>query len=57
MKDVIFIHVDDNDTVDAQNLTANFKLCCKDGGPCTLCMVLDVELNIKEETRNPKGIN
>lgn len=57
MKDAIFINVDDNDTVDAQNLTAYFELCCNDGGSCTLCMVIDVEVSIKEETRNPEGIN
>lgn len=40
-------NVADNDAVDVQNLTPYFKLCCKDRAPCTLCMVIDIEITMQ----------
>lgn len=36
-----------DDAVDVLSLTAFPKLCCKDGAPCKICLVLDVEINIR----------
>lgn len=69
MEDAMPLTVVDNDSVVVHNLTPHFKLCCKDGALCTLCLVIDTEIGIededhsgldeedREETRNPKGMN
>ncbi|XP_074492322.1 interleukin-17 receptor C isoform X1 [Sebastes fasciatus] len=44
MKDEMFIEAEDN-AVGVQNLTIHFKLCCRDGEPCTLCLMIDMEIN------------
>ncbi len=69
MEDEMPLTVVDIHSVVVQNLTPHFKLCCKDGASCTLCLVIDTEIDIEdadhsgldeeesEETRNPKGMN
>ncbi|XP_032362832.1 uncharacterized protein LOC116674505 [Etheostoma spectabile] len=37
---------EDNNAVYVQNLTPSIKLCCKDSAPCTLCLMIDIEINI-----------
>lgn len=44
--DDIALNLANNDDVDVQKLTTQFKLCCKDRGPCTLCMIIDIEINV-----------
>lgn len=39
----------DEDTLHVQNLTVYFKLCCENTAPCTLCMGIDIEVNINLE--------
>lgn len=39
----------DDNTVDVQNLTAYFKLCCQDTASCALCLGIDTEVNIHLE--------
>lgn len=41
--------VANDNAVDVQNLTPYFKLCCKDGAPCLLCMVVDIEMEINPD--------
>lgn len=60
--------VANNEAFDIVNLEPDFKLCCKDRGPCTLCMAVDIEIKLNrdeeiateqlkdsEDTSNPKG--
>lgn len=57
-----------NEAFDVVNLTPDFKLCCKDRAPCTLCMAVDIEIKLSrdeeksteqlkdsEDTSNTKG--
>lgn len=44
--DDIALNLANNDDVDVQKLTTQFKLCCKDRAPCTLCMIIDIEINV-----------
>lgn len=57
-----------NEAFDIVNLTPDFKLCCKDTAPCTLCMAVDIEMKLSrdeeksteqlkdsEDTSNTKG--
>lgn len=39
----------DEDTLQVQNLTVYFKLCCENTALCTLCMGIDIEVNINLE--------
>ncbi|XP_044029523.1 uncharacterized protein il17rc [Siniperca chuatsi] len=39
----------ENDAVDVRNLTPYFKLCCKDRTPCTLCLVIDTDIDIQPD--------
>lgn len=39
----------DEDTLHVQILAAYFKLCCENTAPCTLCMGIDIEVNIDLE--------
>lgn len=39
----------EEDTLHVQNLTVYFKLCCESTAPCTLCMGIDIEVNINLE--------
>lgn len=72
IKDEVPLAEAENNSLDVQNLTAYFKLCCKDSRPCTLCLVTDIlpdidmedeghsgldEEDSSAETINPKGIN
>lgn len=72
MKDEIPLNLKNN-TVDVQNLTPHFNLCCKDRAPCILCLVIEINIHLdeeledeghsgleedyREETRNPRGTN
>ncbi|KAI3370060.1 hypothetical protein L3Q82_024849 [Scortum barcoo] len=49
MEDIMPLTVERNDSVVVENLIPQFKLCCKDGAACTLCLVIDTEINIKDE--------
>ena len=42
----MFPNVANDNAVDVQNLTPCIKLCCKDRAPCSLCMVVDIEMEI-----------
>lgn len=55
MKDEMPLTLPENDAVDVQNLTAYFKLCCKDTAPCTLCLVIDTEFPIDDEDVEDEG--
>lgn len=68
MKCVLPPRLANNDAFDIVNLTPDFKLCCKDGAPCRLCMAIDIEIKLSqhhqnsteqpkdsEDTRNTKG--
>ena len=46
MKDEIIL-LAENDGVDVQNLTANFKLCSDTEETCALCLVIDTEFHIR----------
>ncbi|XP_034726093.1 interleukin-17 receptor C-like isoform X2 [Etheostoma cragini] len=37
---------EDNNAVYVQKLTPSIKLCCRDSAPCTLCLMIDIEINI-----------
>ncbi|XP_060898867.1 interleukin-17 receptor C isoform X2 [Labrus mixtus] len=49
MKDEIPLFKEENTSVNVQNLTPYFKLCCKDGASCWLCLVIDMEINTHTE--------
>ncbi|KAM7006445.1 interleukin-17 receptor C-like [Tautogolabrus adspersus] len=49
MKDEMSLSMEENTSVNVQNLTPNFKLCCKDGASCWLCLVINMEINIRAE--------
>ncbi|TDH14047.1 hypothetical protein EPR50_G00039090 [Perca flavescens] len=38
--------VEDNNAVNVQNLTPSIELCCRDSATCTLCLVIDIDINI-----------
>ncbi len=40
----------ESDEVNVKNLTPNFKLCCKDRAPCILCLLIDTEVSIGEDS-------
>lgn len=46
MMNDLALNLANNDDVDVQKLTTKFMLCCKDRAPCTLCMIIDVEINV-----------
>ncbi|XP_056885948.1 uncharacterized protein LOC130524143 isoform X1 [Takifugu flavidus] len=50
MKDEMSLSLANSETVDVVNVTPHFKLCCKDRAPCTLCMAIDLEMKINQET-------
>lgn len=50
MKDETALSLANNETVDVFNVTPHFKLCCKERAPCTLCMAIDLEMKINQET-------
>ncbi|XP_062420052.1 uncharacterized protein il17rc isoform X2 [Pungitius pungitius] len=35
--------------VAVRNLNPYFKLCCRDGGPCAVCLVIDAEIDFKPD--------
>lgn len=41
--------VEDNNAVYVQNLTPSIELCCRDSALCTLCLVIDIEINIHQD--------
>lgn len=41
-----------NEAFDVVNLTPDFKLCCKDRAPCTLCMAVDIEMKLNRDEEN-----
>lgn len=41
-----------NEAFDVANLTLDFKLCCKDRAPCTLCMAVDIEMKLNQDEEN-----
>uniref|UniRef100_A0A3Q3FVH2 Interleukin-17 receptor C-like n=1 Tax=Labrus bergylta TaxID=56723 RepID=A0A3Q3FVH2_9LABR len=49
MKDEMPLSMKENTSVNVQNLTPYFKLCCKDGSSCWLCLVIDMEINTHAE--------
>lgn len=38
-------NVPEENAVVVQNLTAYFKLCCRDRAPCVLCLIIETEIN------------
>ena len=61
MMDEMPLTVADDDAVDVRKMTPHFKLCCKDRAPCTLCLVIDTEINIHTDTHvadeGPSGVD
>lgn len=68
MKDMMLPSLANNEAFDVANLTPDFKLCCKERAPCTLCMAVDIEMKLSrdeeksteqlkdnEDTSNTKG--
>ncbi|KAI4827403.1 hypothetical protein KUCAC02_030799 [Chaenocephalus aceratus] len=45
MKDEMPFNVPEENAVVVQNLTAYFKLCCRDRAPCVLCLIIETEIN------------
>ncbi|KAK9528982.1 hypothetical protein VZT92_013105 [Zoarces viviparus] len=45
IKDEMPLTIPEDNGVGVQNLTPRFKLCCRDGGLCALCLVIDAEIN------------
>lgn len=52
MKDVTPLSLANDEAFDIVNLTPDFKLCCKDGAPCTLCMAVDIEMKLSRDEEN-----
>ncbi|TNN84305.1 Interleukin-17 receptor C [Liparis tanakae] len=49
IKDEMPLIVAENNGVGVHNLTPYFKLCCRDGALCALCLVIDTEINFNPE--------
>ncbi|XP_054472692.1 interleukin-17 receptor C [Anoplopoma fimbria] len=43
------IVAENNNGVSVQNLTPHFKLCCKDGALCALCLEIDTEIHFSPD--------
>lgn len=50
MKDEMSLSLANSEAVDVVNVTPHFKLCCEDRALCTLCMAIDLEMKINQET-------
>ncbi|KAL6112094.1 uncharacterized protein ACO6RY_08927 [Pungitius sinensis] len=48
IEDKMLLAPEKND-VAVRNLNPYFKLCCRDGGPCALCLVIDTEIDFKPD--------
>lgn len=57
IKDEVPLAEAENNSLDVQNLTAYFKLCCKDSRPCTLCLVTDILPDIDMEDEGHSGLD
>ncbi|XP_068568193.1 interleukin-17 receptor C [Cebidichthys violaceus] len=59
IKDEMPLIVPEDNGVGVQNLTPRFKLCCRDGALCALCLVIDAEVNFEPdndmEEEGPSG--
>ncbi|XP_041638874.1 interleukin-17 receptor C isoform X2 [Cheilinus undulatus] len=55
MEEETFLTVEENNSVDIQNLTPYFKLCCKEAASCSLCLMIDTEINIHVEVMEDEG--
>lgn len=49
MRDDWPLSLQDEDTLHVHSLKAHFKLCCENGTLCTLCIGIDIEVNIHLE--------
>lgn len=46
MKDERPLTTAENDAVDVRDLSLKVRLCCEDGAPCSLCLLIDTGLYI-----------
>lgn len=52
MLDVLPLSLPNNEALDVVSLTPVFKLCCEAGAPCTLCMAVDIEMELSRDEEN-----